>query len=55
MTLKFSDESVGVITFCTWHFWKTREDSLPVLDHITALRLGSNYWLQLSQLSISSI
>lgn len=45
MTLRFSDESVVVMTFPVGLSWKTSGDSLPALDHIT-LRPGSNpgFW-----------
>lgn len=46
MTLRFSDESMGVLTFSIGHFGK-REDSLPALDHIATLKPGCNPWFQI--------
>jgi len=46
MTLRFSDECMGVIAFPTGHFGKRGEDSLPALDHVTTLRPGCNPWFQ---------
>lgn len=45
MTLRFSDESAGVMTFPTGHFGK-REDPLSALDPVTTLGPGCNPWFQ---------